>query len=377
MVNKKGAFHTKNYRNLFKECGYSESEIEKKLNNCWHELFFADDDLRIYHPVGDDMGYMVDTGNNDVRTEGMSYGMMMAVQMDDKDIFDRLWKWTKKYMWHDSGQYKGYFAWSCNLDGSRRAEGPAPDGEEYFAMALLFASRRWGDGSDPFNYSKEAKDILHEVIHKGEDGKPGDPMWDKEHKLIKFIPECDFSDPSYHLPHFYELFSRWGNKEDSQFWQEAAEASREYLKKACHPETGLAAEYAHYDGTPETTRGHSHFYSDSYRVALNIGIDYEWFGGDDDLKQIANNIIDFFADKESFAIYKLDGEEVDEKPDYIHNVGLIAANAVAALAADNENAKAAVKRFWNTPLRRDERRYYDNCLYLFSLMALSGQFRIY
>ena len=373
----KGAFYTGEYRNLFKEYGYSEAEIEKKVQDTWEELFF-DEELRIYHPVGDDMGYITDTGNNDVRTEGMSYGMMMAVQMDNQEIFDRLWKWTKTYMWHDSGHYKGYFAWSCQLDGTRNFQGPAPDGEEFFAMALLFASKRWGDREEPFNYSEQAKDILYEVIHKGEEGNPGHPMWNSENKLIKFIPECEFSDPSYHLPHFYELFSRWGNPEDSEFWAEAAKASREYLHKACHPVTGLAPEYAHYDGTPETSRGHGDFFSDSYRVALNIGLDYEWFKADEGQKDIANRIQNFFIniDREDFTKYTIDGKPL-EKPEYVHDVGLIATNAAASLAADGPAAKASVERFWNTPLRTDERRYYDNCLYFFALLALSGRYRIY
>ena len=376
-MEKKGAFYTGEYRNLFKEYGYSEEEIEKRVQETWETLFF-DEELRIYHPVGDDMGYITDTGNNDVRTEGMSYGMMMAVQMDNQEIFDRLWKWTKTYMWHDSGNYKGYFAWSCQLDGRRNFQGPAPDGEEFFAMALLFASNRWGDREEPFNYSEQAKDILYEVIHKGEEGNPGYPMWNRENKLIKFIPEVEFSDPSYHVPHFYELFSRWGNPEDSEFWAEAAKASREYLHKACHPVTGLAPEYAHYDGTPETSRGHGDFFSDSYRVALNIGLDYEWFRADEGQKDIANRIQNFFIniDREDFTKYTIDGKPL-EKPEYVHDVGLIATNAAASLAADGPAAKASVERFWNTPLRTDERRYYDNCLYFFALLALSGRYRIY
>ncbi|MFI5359664.1 MAG: glycosyl hydrolase family 8 [Halanaerobiales bacterium] len=376
-MEKKGAFYTGEYRNVFKELGYSEEAIEKKIQDTWEALFF-DEDLRIYHPVGDDMGYITDTGNNDVRTEGMSYGMMMAVQMDNQEIFDRLWKWTKTYMWHDSGEYKGYFAWSCKLDGTRNFQGPAPDGEEFFAMALLFASKRWGDREEPFNYSEQAKDILYEVIHKGEEGNPGYPMWNRENKLIKFIPEVEFSDPSYHVPHFYELFSRWGNPEDSDFWAEAAKASREYLHKACHPVTGLAPEYAHYDGTPETSRGHGDFFSDSYRVALNIGLDYEWFKADEGQKDIANRIQNFFIniDREDFTKYTIDGKPL-EKPEYVHDVGLIATNAAASLAADGPAAKASVERFWNTPLRTDERRYYDNCLYFFALLALSGRYRIY
>lgn len=375
-MSNKGAFYTGEYRNVFKEYGYSEKEIEEKVKDTWQELFFGDEDIRFYHPVSDNMGYITDTGNNDVRTEGMSYGMMMAVQMDDQDVFDRLWKWTKTYMWHDSGKYKGYFAWSCNLDGTRKAQGPAPDGEEYFAMALLFASNRWGDREEPFNYSEQAKDILNEVIHKGEDGQAGRAMWDPDKKLIKFVPECNFTDPSYHLPHFYELFSRWGNSEDSEFWAEAAKLSREYLHKACHPETGLAPEYSYYDGRPEHSRGHGDFYSDAYRVAMNIGLDYEWFQADEWQKEMANKIQSFFIDKDEFTKYTIDGKEL-EMPDYLHDVGLIATNAAASLAGEGSVAKASVERFWNTPLRTDKRRYYDNCLYLFALLALSGNFKIY
>ena len=33
---------------------------------------------------------------------------------------------------------------------------------------------------------------------------------------------------------------------------------------------------------------------------------------------------------------------------------------------------AWLRRFWHTPLRRGKRRYYDNCLYFFCLMLLSG-----
>ena len=100
------------------------------------------EDERIYHPVEDDMGYLTDTGNNDVRTEGMSYGMMMCVQMDRKEEFDRLWKWARTYMYMEEGENKGYFAWSCRTNGEKNAFGPAPDGEEFFAMSLFFASHR-------------------------------------------------------------------------------------------------------------------------------------------------------------------------------------------------------------------------------------------
>ena len=70
--------------------------------------------------------------------------MMICVQLDMKEEFDRIWKWAKTYMWMSEGENEGYFAWSCATDGKKNAYGPAPDGEEFFAMALLFASHRWG-----------------------------------------------------------------------------------------------------------------------------------------------------------------------------------------------------------------------------------------
>lgn len=374
----KGAYQTGQYRNVFAECGCDPAEVEDRLESAWQELFYGDEDTRIYYPLGHDKGYLLDTGNLDVRTEGVSYGMMMCVQMDKKAEFDRLWLFAKQFMQHTDGKYKDYFAWHCKPDGTRISQGPAPDGEEFFAMALFFASNRWGDGPAPFDYSEQARTILRACIHQGENGE-GDPMWDSATKLIKFIPETPFSDPSYHLPHFYELFALWADERDRPFWKEAAAASRAYLHRACHPVTGLAPEYANYDGTPRTEshEKYQHFFSDSYRVAANIGLDYEWFAADEWQREQSNRIQAFFSNIEpaDYRRYTVDGRPFEEPS--LHPVGLLATNAMASLAADGPNARKFVHDFWNTPLRTGVRRYYDNCLYFFSLLALSGNYRIY
>ena len=377
----KGSFYTGNYRNVFLEMGYSQSEIDKKVHDAF-EIIFHDKNEGFYFDVAKDMGYVVDTGNIDVRTEGMSYAMMMCVQLDKKEKFDRLWKWAMTYMYMTEGENAGYFAWSCQLDGTKNSYGPASDGEEYFAMALFFASNRWGDGKGIYEYSKWARQILHDCIHKGEDNV-GYPMWEPSNKLIKFIPNCDFTDPSYHLPHFYELFALWANEEDKSFWKEAAHASREYLKKACHPDTGLSAEYATYDGQPyagfnETHGRHDWFYSDSYRTIANIGLDYEWFRACKWQREIANTIQRFFWEREEGrmdGVYLIDGTPLEEKA--LHPVGLLATIAQASLAANGPYARECVERFWETPLRTGKRRYYDNCLYMFALLALSGKFKVW
>ena len=372
------AFETSKYTNVFNEYGYTDYEIENRLKSIYDTLFYGSKDERIYHILDDETACMVDTGNNDARTEGMSYGMMMCVQNDMKKEFDSLWNFAKKYMYLENCENEGYFAWSVQLDGTKNAYGPAPDGEEYFALALFFASHRWGDGEGIYNYSKEARDLLSTCIHKGENGI-GQPMWNRENKLIKFVPGLEMTDPSYHLPHFYELFALWCNEEDKEFWKEAAESSRKYLVKSCDKNTGLAPEYSFYDGSPFKRDNRERFYSDSYRVAANLGLSYEWFGKDDFERNIVDKIQKFFCETvkgKDDLVYEIDGTIIDEKA--LHPVAIIATNAMASLAASKgNNREECVRKFWNTPLRTGERRYYDNCLYLFAFLALSGKYKIW
>ena len=90
----KGAWETGEYRNLFLEAGYKQKEIDVKLAKAYYDVFEGPD--RVYFEVGDLMAYVSDLKNHDARTEGLSYGMMVAVQLNKKDVFDRLWRWTKK-----------------------------------------------------------------------------------------------------------------------------------------------------------------------------------------------------------------------------------------------------------------------------------------
>lgn len=379
-----GAKWKQTYRNVFAETGISLAEVETRLEEIKHTYFYGKEEERVYYPAGKDMAYIMDTGNQDVRTEGMSYGMMICVQLDMKEEFDRLWKWSKTYMWMEEGVNEGYFAWSCAPDGTRNADGPAPDGEEFFAMALFFASHRWGEGEGIFSYSREARAILRACLHKGQDGRPGHPMWNLENKQILFVPGSDFTDPSYHLPHFYELFALWAEEEDRAFWKEAADASRKYLAAACHPVTGFSAEYAEFDGTPMSrelpwgSSRHDWFFSDSYRTAANIGLDFEWFGVDRGQKAAARHLQEYLLEdsrKGVYYIYEVDGTPASDA--VLHPVGITATVAQASLAADHDIAREWVERFWQMPMRTGRWRYYDNCLYFFAFLALSGNYRIW
>ncbi len=164
-----GAFDTRKYRNLFVEMGYSAQDVDARVQEVFNDVFYGAN--KVYFEVGDSMGYVSDIKNHDVRTEGMSYGMMIAVQFDEKDIFDRLWRWSKKYMQHQDGPREGYFAWSCKTDGTHNSDGAASDGELYFITALIFASNRWGNDTG-INYKAEAQRILNCIMPREVEGHP-------------------------------------------------------------------------------------------------------------------------------------------------------------------------------------------------------------
>lgn len=373
-----GAAYTGNYRNLFKEYGYSEDEINEKVESTWEKLFYGNDDERLYYPVGDDMAYIYTADTDDVRSEGMSYGMMICVQMNKKKEFDCLWKWAKTYMQHTSGEYEGYFAWKMKTNGTKIDNTPASDGEEYFATALLFASARWGNGEGIYDYHKEAQEILTTMLHQADDGQ-GVNMFDSTYKMPVFCPignAATYSDPSYHLPAFYEVWALEANK-DNDFWREAAEASREHFKKATNASTGLGPDYSEYSGAARNEGDHKDFRFDAWRTAANIACDYAWWAKDDWAVTHANTLQSFFYDQgvESYGNqWTLDGSKEYSSD---HSPGLVAMNATAGLAASTQKAWAFVEDFWNISPTTGKYRYYDGCLYMMGLLHCSGNFRVY
>ena len=101
------AYTTNVYNNYLDRFGVSNNEAVLRCNEIFNTIFYGKAEEKFYHVDGD-FGYMEDTGNHDARTEGMSYGMMMCVQMDKKDEFDRLWKWARTHMYLTEGRNHVY-----------------------------------------------------------------------------------------------------------------------------------------------------------------------------------------------------------------------------------------------------------------------------
>ncbi len=399
----KGAFETGKYRNLLVEMGYSPAQVDAKLNEVFNDVFYGPN--KVYFEVGDTMGYVSDVKNHDARTEGMSYGMMIAVQLNKKDIFDRIFRWARKYMQHKDGPDKGFFAWSCKTDGTHNAEGAASDGELYFVTSLIFASNRWGDNTG-INYKAEAQHILNCIQPQN-----GRYLIDPETKLITFTPSGfgqKFTDPSYHIPAFYEVWAKWADDGRSEYWMECAQKSREYLHKAIHEKTGLNGDMSQYDGKPMKMKpfklpdgrvmpapkrfGGNCFRYDSWRVPMNITLDYEWSCKDGEWQRAYGEKIQNFLYKQGINTfvdqYRVDGslpegDEIIEAGGFRklrHSIGLVATSAAASMLCKHAKSKEFVDALWNAKHEPFEDgyfdAYYDGLLRLFAFMHLSGNYRI-
>lgn len=390
-----GGMQTGRYRNYFAEMGYSSEDIDRRVNDVFQEVFFGPN--RVYFEVGDSLGYISDLKNHDVRTEGMSYGMMIAVEMNRKDIFDRLLRWAQRYMLMRQGPLAGYYAWSCKTDGTHNAEGPASDGELYMITSLIFASNRWGNHSG-IDYLAEAQRLLR-LAREGNGQDSANALINPQHRLITFTPSgfgARFTDPSYHLPAFYEVWARWAGDGHADDYKAYAAASRRYLHRCIDPLTALCPDLTDYNGKPLTPpgtkamKGNRDFRYDSWRMPMNIALDYSWACADTAWqRRYANTVQDFFFNKGIDAYidqYRTDGMPAERpyegggKPGLRHSVGLVATLAAASLVADHAKARDFVDRLWhsaNAPFADGYfDAYYDGLLRLFAFLHLSGKYRV-
>lgn len=372
------------YRNLFNELlGKSDAEVGIRIDGAWKQFFQGSKDTeRLYYPVDGEMAYVPDVANHDVRTEGLSYGMMICVQLDHQQEFNAIWKWARTNLYHATGPAAGYFGWHGDYDGKQLDPGPAPDGEEWFVMDLFFAAHRWGNGPGIFGYEAEAQALLHTMIHKVEDPNRGiyTSMFDKDAHQIRFVPEgpgSHFTDPSYHLPFFYELWAKWAkDPDDRAFCSQAAAASRILFKHAADQRTGLMPDYSEFDGKPHAQRGHEDFRYDAWRTLCYPALDYSWFNRDPWAVERSDRVLRFLASQapQCASLFKLDGTPLSK--DY-NSPGLFAMAATAGLAASPDVARPFVSGLWTMATPTGEYRYYNGLLYMMALLETGGRFRIY
>ena len=201
-------------------------------------------------------------------SEGIAYGMLLAVYMGDQELFDKLWKYEQS--WLDEN---GLMHWYIDAAGTTvLGSGAASDSDEDMAWALLMAAQQWGGrGSLGESYESIAKrqiDLIwrHE-IHEGKLLKPGDKWGDWNTVNI-----------SYFAPSYYRAFAKaTGN----QGWLDVIKTVYDTIENALNEqngnrENGLVPAWCTSEGEPRAAFGGAptHYQYDSCRTPFRIALDY-------------------------------------------------------------------------------------------------------
>lgn len=371
-----GAFFSGDYTSPFKTyLGKTDEEIQDKLEGLWNHYFKGGNNEKVFIEQGSE-AYILNVRQNYVSSEGMAYGMMICVQTDHQEAFDKLWTWTKNHMWNKSSSWDGYFAGICMSNGSRQDNSCHPDAEMYFMASLLFAANRW----DSPKYNEDAQYILKKMWDN-----PEHRLFDETENVITYIPlneGKDYSSPAYDLPAFIELFTRWSTTHQDK-WAKTLSGTRNHLYKSSNPTSGLFSDINNFDGTPHATSYNlnaTKYYHDAMRCAMNFGMDYYLFKADAEREKVmAKRIIDFFeADNYQHACFNWDGTGGTES----YTLGEKGCNAVACYALMGENGyeniiKKNLQMAWDASPATGENRYYDGLVHYLAMLHLSGSFRIW
>ena len=341
--------------------GETQAAVTSKVTAAWTQLFHDPTNTNnvYYTGPGANEAYIWDVADNEVRTEGMSYGMMIAVQLDHQTEFDALWTFVKQYMAQPNGQ----FAWHTTTTGGLidGATNSAPDGDEYFAMALVFAANRWGNAGT-YNYANEAEAVLTTLVNQ---------EFDPNLHLVLFGPGVTtFTDGSYVLPAFYQVWA-CVDPVNQAFWQTAVPAARTFFHNAANATTGIVPDHSSLAGAPE-----SNFGSDAVRVVVNIMMDHNFFDADPWQTTWASTFAAFFQSQGPNYVdaYTPAGMPVDGGT---HSPHIVACNATLGFGVSSSVGMPFVQALWNLPIPTGEFRYYDGMLYLLALLHVSGSFELW
>jgi oligosaccharide reducing-end xylanase len=367
------------YPNAFRDVlGKSDADIAAKMAATFNQLFHGDPSSQaIYFTTGTDQAYILDVFHDDVRTEGIGLGMMIAVELGKRDEFDRLWRYAKASQ-YTNGASQGYFPSLCD-EGSTVVACDDPFGLQQIATALLLARGRWKNAPGTINYGQEARKLLDIIRYKQDyncgivDGVTG--TFDPNSKLVYDTPSIDSANtsrPSIAMPAYYEL---WQQATGDAFWSAAATASRNYWKASANVTTGLLPSRATFAGTP--VPGSDTFVPDNYRTLISIVLDHIWTGSQPWAADEGNRLLQFFDGQgiDTYAgEYSLDGSTVI---DSTHQNALVAASGALALVATLDQRPEFIQAMWNLDPSTGRPRYYSGVMIMLAQLILSGQMGVY
>ncbi|MEP7050939.1 MAG: glycosyl hydrolase family 8 [Pseudomonadota bacterium] len=313
---------------------------------------------------------------NSTVSEGIGYGMLIAVYMNDQTLFDGLWKYEQQYLGKN-----GLMDWYISADGATRlGMGAASDGDEDMAWALVMADRQWGGkGSLSDTYLNVAKHqielVYNNEIFQDKLLKPGDGWGD-----------WSTVNASYFAPSYYRVFATLsGNNK----WNDVIKTAYDTLGKTLNSangnsENGLVPAWATSDGVPNSKVFLDHpaptnYQYDSCRTPFRIGLDY-CFNAEPLAQAYVQKTSQFFAGVGAKNIvdgYNLNGSPLPENKTG-QSAAFVGPATVGAMnsAANNAFIQGGYEDIATLNLLVGG-HYYDESWTVLSLLMLTGNFLDY
>lgn len=217
---------------------------------------------------------------NDTVSEGIGYGMLIGVYMNDRPMFDALWAYAQSKF-----DGSGLMNWQIAAGGNVIGNGSATDGDEDMAWALLQAASQWGG-----TYKTDAIKLVENIWNKEVDQGGGNVLKPGEN-----FGGSAQTDPSYFAPAYYRAFA----KVTSHDWMSVVDSSYTILQKASGS-YGLVPNWASSTGAgvngPNNDPTGLLFGFDATRTPWRIAHDY-CENGDPRAKAYLDKITGFFAGK--------------------------------------------------------------------------------
>ncbi len=206
--------------------------------------------------------------SNDTVSEGIGYGMIMAIYFSNQALLNNLWQYKQSH--NDGNLLMDWHINSANAMASDGA-GSATDADEDIAFSLVMADREWGSGGT-YNYLSLASAEItklktYDCVSYDYHLKPGDG-WDTE----------EF--PSYYMPAWYREYAVV-NPSDATFWNNVLAKCDSNLAVGMSTH-GLVAEELTHTGTAYglgTQYSYPEYSYNSCRVPWRYAIDFVWNGG--------------------------------------------------------------------------------------------------
>jgi len=312
-------------------------------------------------------------------SEGIGYGMLLAVYMGDQALFDDLWKYAQ--LWPNDMTH--LMDWYINAAGTTRLGlGPATDADEDMAFALVMASRQWGGkGSLASNYLDVARDLIGKI-------------WNNEiyqSKLLKPGSWGDWStvNISYFAPAYYRVFDVV-DTDTTHDWPAVIQTVYDTITNTLNTanknqSNGLVPAWSTSDGVPNAgalgpgLTAPTNYQYDSCRTPFRIALDWCWFG-DTRARDYVAKTSTFFAGIGAANIadgYALDGTPAPQHPGqrsaaFIGPAGVGAMTSSAYQTLLNQSYAAVAG---GSALAGGA--YYDESWTAMSLLMMTGNFLDY